>query len=494
MKRTFLLLSVVALIQICEARILNVPAQYGTIQSAINASVNGDTVLVAPGTYPENIIFRGKRIVLTSRFYLNSDPSFIVNTVIDGSAPSHPDSGSCVRIANGEDSTTVLQGFTLTRGYGTLWFDENGSARYWEGGGLLIALCSPTVKHNIIRNNNVNRTGGASTGGGGIRLGDGKPYILNNIIINNAGLYGGGIVSNYASPTIRNNIIAYNVVSPAIAGPTYGGGGIWVNGSHPGATVPNRIENNTIVGNYATGSGGSGAGGKGGGMLSAFSATINSRNNIVWGNTQTTGGQINVASGSTAIASYSDVEGGYTGTGNINAAPMFADTSFYLLAGSPCVDAGDTSAAFKDPPNPSNPSAAQWPSLGTLRNDMGAYGGPWRKVLGSILTSVEQRADETLPASFTLTQNYPNPFNPETKIQFGIPASGFVSLQVFDILGREVRTLLHEFKDAGKYEVTFSAKGGSASGGNAAGLTSGVYFYRLTANNFIQTKRMVLLR
>jgi hypothetical protein len=60
-----------------QSRIINVPSQYTTIQSAINASVNGDTVLVAPGAYRENVIFRGKKIVLTSRFYLNNDPAFI---------------------------------------------------------------------------------------------------------------------------------------------------------------------------------------------------------------------------------------------------------------------------------------------------------------------------------------------------------------------------------------------------------------------------------
>src|SRR5437867_3374851 len=235
-----------------------VPATYPTIQSAINASVNGDTVLVAPGSYLENIVFRGKRIVVTSRYALNSDPAYILSTIINGSSPSHPDSGSCVRFVNNEDSSAVLQGFTLTGGYGTLWDDEHGPGNhYWEGGGVLIALSSPTIKNNIIRNNNVNRPGGVSTGGGGIRLGDGAPRILNNIIMNNAGMYGGGIVSNFASPIISNNIIINNVVSPAISGqPTYGGGGLWVNGSVAG----NRIENNTIVGNSATGSGGSAAG------------------------------------------------------------------------------------------------------------------------------------------------------------------------------------------------------------------------------------------
>ncbi|MBI5471242.1 MAG: T9SS type A sorting domain-containing protein [Ignavibacteriae bacterium] len=492
MKILLLLTAVLVCFTTSSARILHVPANYTTIQSAINASVNGDTVLVAPGTYQENVIFRGKRIVLTSRFYLDANPSSIIqSTIIDGSNPSHPDSGSCVRIANGEDSTTILQGFTLTRGYGTLWQDENGAGRYWEGGGVLIALSSPTVRHNIIRNNDVNRTGGQSTGGGGIRLGDGSPYILNNIIINNAGMYGGGIVSNYASPTIRNNIVAYNVVSPAVAGrPTYGGGGMWVNGSRPGATFPNRIENNTIVGNSATGSGGSGAGGKGGGMLAAFSATINSRNNIVWGNTQTTGGQLNIASGSSVIATYSDVEGGYAGSGNINVTPNFAPTSFYLQTGSQCIDAGDTTAAFNDLPDLTNPGVARWPSLGGLRNDIGAYGGPGAVVIATILTSAPARGDG-IAAEFSLEQNYPNPFNPSTSITYYLPEVGgrksevgYVTLKVFDMLGREVATLVNEVEEPGTYTVQW----------NASSIASGVYLYQLSAGEFVQTRKLMVVR
>ena len=486
MKRIFSVTSLVVLTcSLALARIINVPSQYATIQSAVIASSNGDTVLVAPGTYRENIIFRGKTIVLTSRFYLDSDPSYIARTIIDGSAPAHPDSGSCVRITNGEDSTTTLQGFTLTGGYGTLWRDEHSSGRYWEGGGVLIALSSPTIKHNIIRNNNVNRPGGASTGGGGIRLGDGRPYILNNIIINNAGMYGGGVVSNYASPTIRNNIIAFNVVAPVVAGtPTYGGGGIWVNGSLAGAVVPNRIENNTIVGNAVTGSGGSGAGGKAGGMLAAFSATINSRNNIVWGNTQSIGGPLNVASGSILNATFSDVEGGYAGNGNIDLNPQFADTSFYLQSTSPCVDAGDTSVAFNDPMNPSLPLQALWPSRGGLRNDIGVYGGSFRRILGTILTSVVEHTHDAVPASVALEQNFPNPFNPTTTIVFRIAEPGLTTVRVFNTLGEEVATLVNDNCDAGEYRISY----------DGSDLSSGVYFYRLSSVGLVATKRMLLVR
>ena len=109
-----------------------------------------------------------------------------------------------------------------------------------------------------------------------------------------------------------------------------------------------------------------------------------------------------------------------------------------------------------------------------------------------------------------LYQNYPNPFNPNTKIKFEIPlrppllkgeseAGGFVTLKVYDILGNEVATLVNEVKQPGVYEVEFSvgqdsspdiASGISAKGGYA----SGIYFYKLTAGEFTQTRKMVLLR
>ena len=94
----------------------------------------------------------------------------------------------------------------------------------------------------------------------------------------------------------------------------------------------------------------------------------------------------------------------------------------------------------------------------------------------------------TIPAEYKLEQNYPNPFNPTTKIRYSIANVGsglaLTELKVFDILGNEIATLVDEQKEAGYYEVEFAA----------TQLASGVYFYRLQAGNFIQTKKMILLR
>lgn len=100
-----------------------------------------------------------------------------------------------------------------------------------------------------------------------------------------------------------------------------------------------------------------------------------------------------------------------------------------------------------------------------------------------VITNISGNTNE-IPLQFSLSQNYPNPFNPETRIQFAIPEAGFVKLKIFDILGREVHTLVNEHKNAGQYIIDF----------NASGLSSGTYFYRLEAGDFNDVKRMILLK
>ena len=108
--------------------------------------------------------------------------------------------------------------------------------------------------------------------------------------------------------------------------------------------------------------------------------------------------------------------------------------------------------------------------------------GVWRRPL-SEMTSVE-RLSTDLPTHFSLDQNYPNPFNPATTISFGVPSKSFVSLKVFDALGREVSSLVEEELTAGTYSQKW----------NAEGVASGVYFYRLQAGSFVETKKLLLLR
>lgn len=117
-----------------------------------------------------------------------------------------------------------------------------------------------------------------------------------------------------------------------------------------------------------------------------------------------------------------------------------------------------------------------------------------RRIEDMLLTmriiDIESESDEVanLPFEYKLSQNYPNPFNPVTTINFSIPKQGNVTLKVYDVTGKEVRTLINEQRSAGNYTVSFSATGGGSS------LSSGVYFYRLESGDFKETRRMILLK
>ena len=113
---------------------------------------------------------------------------------------------------------------------------------------------------------------------------------------------------------------------------------------------------------------------------------------------------------------------------------------------------------------------------------------PPRFVCGKCLVKpdrwVDIRETGNIIYKYSLKQNYPNPFNPTTQIKFQIPESSIVSLKIYNMLGQEVAELLNEIKTAGVYDVTF----------NAANLASGTYFYRLQSGNFIQTKKLMLIK
>jgi len=116
---------------------------------------------------------------------------------------------------------------------------------------------------------------------------------------------------------------------------------------------------------------------------------------------------------------------------------------------------------------------------------IGEYNGNFHfyKNLFSPLTDVKDQFSE-LPLSFILNQNYPNPFNPVTTIRFQLTESGYTTLKVYDILGKEITVLVNEYKTAGSYQVYFDAKQ----------LSSGTYFYTLQSSGQSITKRMMLIK
>jgi parallel beta-helix repeat protein len=352
--------------------VIRVPVDQPTIQSAIDATVAGDTVLVAPGTYVENINFHGKAITVESEQGAQA-------TIIDGNL-----TGPVVTFTSGEGLASVLRGFTLQRG--------DASGQVLEGGGVSIYNSSPTIQANIITNNRACDSGAGidadfswgliegniitnntqfgcsgGVGGGGISLGGySEAKVIDNVITGNSWSASGGGIALFAAgrPTITGNVIRGNSAGSS-------GGGIYmVNDSDA------RIIQNTIVGNHA----GQGGGvfwsvpygsqgpilvnntiadnqGQGSGIFAGgFDAFAQLLNNIIVG----APGQSAIYCGeaydpsppditlnnvfSPGAPAYAGTCGDLTGTnGNISADPLFVDpptNDYHLGAGSPSIDAG----------------------------------------------------------------------------------------------------------------------------------------------------------
>src|SRR6266851_4998488 len=391
---------------------IHVPAGQPTIQSAINAANNGDTVLVAPGTYIENINFNGKAITVTS-----SGGHSV--TIIDGGAK-----GSVVTFTTGETASSLLSGFTIRNGQ-----SDPNSPGLGAGGGILVGSASPTISGNVITGNraitgagisvqngsptiqNNNITGntqccGSGGGGGGIHLSGNaptpaSPKVIGNTITNNiiaSGGNGGGILVDYSvSPTIQNNLIQGNVTFN-------NGGGVALTISGFANLIQNVIANNsstggsgggvfisapgsssfTIIGNTITGN--TASDNTSGAYISALSAPFPFTNNIVVAAASQTAMTCDPANGALSPNfSHNDVYSGglthagncdfTTNPGNISSDPLFmsaANGDVHLKLGSPAIDVGDSTA-----PNllatdfDGNPRTGLVNGVTTI--DMGAY-------------------------------------------------------------------------------------------------------------------------
>ncbi|MCF7956403.1 MAG: hypothetical protein K9M75_11415 [Phycisphaerae bacterium] len=205
-----------------EPMTLHVPSvSHSTIQGAIDSSSNGDTVIVAPGIYTENINFLGKAITVTSEN--PGDPAIVANTIIDGGG-----AGSVVTFATSEGPDSVLSGFTITGGTGTL-NDSLGGDIYW-GSGVYCWEASPRIKNNVITGNDGTIN---NVYGGGVGCYNCQAIISNNIIKDNSSYAGGGICVIGGDAEIISNLISDNVAD-------VGGGVVLIGG---------RLIGNTIVAN-----------------------------------------------------------------------------------------------------------------------------------------------------------------------------------------------------------------------------------------------------
>jgi len=289
-----------------SASIINVPDDYLHIQEAIDYSVDGDTVLLQPGTYIENLNFNGHNIILGSLFLITGDTSYIYSTIIDGDQ-----SGPVVSFENGEDSGAVITGLTV----------QHGHSR--NGGGIYCENSSPIINNNIISNNSASGELYNIGCGGGIYCINSDPVIINNTIYRNAANHeGGGIYCNNSNPVIINNIISENRVFSA------NGGGICCCTSNP------IIRNNTIIRNST------GFDGTGGGIYCHDSVPV-IKNTIFWNNTLP---EIYSDNSSQPAITYCSIANQYEGEGNINVNPQFINPNYgnyNVCLQSPCIDAGD---------------------------------------------------------------------------------------------------------------------------------------------------------
>jgi hypothetical protein len=349
-----------------------------SIQTAINATTDGDTVSVAAGTYVENINFNGKNIAV-----IGADSS---NTIIDGDS-----SGSVVLFNSGEDSTAILKKFTLKNG-----FASSTEVFLDMGGGVLCVGSSPTLSELIIANNSTTGWGGGITmynsnaklsnsivrnnsttwlGGGGMVIQSHSYAKITNvkIIDNLSGSGGGGISCANSSPVLKNVLIMGNNV-----GSFNEGGGMEIGGPSDTPTLINvTITKNTATGQPA-----------GGIMFSGGSANI--INSIIVDNYPQDINFNSGASASTINVSYSYLEGGLDsiitnnngtvtwGSGNIDLDPHFVDPEngdYHLADWSPCIGTGlDTSIVsstdIEGNPRP-NPAGSN-PDMGAYENALGA--------------------------------------------------------------------------------------------------------------------------
>ncbi|HKV64223.1 MAG TPA: choice-of-anchor D domain-containing protein [Candidatus Acidoferrum sp.] len=354
---------------------IHVPAEQPTIQAAINAAADGDTVVVAAGTYKENIDFKGKAITVMSV----SGAATAAATIIDGGKVDY-----VVKFVTSEGPASVLDGFTVTNGFpgginigGSAPTVQNSTITAnsgCSGIGINIGGAAPLIKNNII-SNNVQAGCSGGVGGGGIEVigaSNGAQIIGNTITGNNAGsgVNGGGIGLWTPGPVlIQDNFIRGNTAS--------NGGGI--GGANDTSGV--RIIENVITGNMALGTGGgieidntvslvlgntiagNDAPGGGSAFYGAFFTTTGAMtfsNNIFVGKpAQSAVGCRAFDTASPPVFSFNDVftSGGpnygsicldQTGkNGNISADPVFVNSAasdFYLQAGSPAIDAGSNAA------------------------------------------------------------------------------------------------------------------------------------------------------
>ena len=480
----------------------------------------------------------------------------LTNVIITGNTAGV--NGGAMALWDGTVSslTNVTISGNTAGGYGGAFYASNsnptltdvtitGNTAESEGGGMYLYLSDPTLTHSTISNNTASQGGGMSLDQSNATLT--HVTLSNNIcVLSNYSYYystwGGGMYLYLSDPTLTHVTISGNT------GGDYGGG--------MSLTTSNPILTHvTISGNTAD---------YGGGIELYDNSDATLINSIIWDNSPES---ILIWDSNTdaAITTYSDIEGGWEGEGNINADPLFteADNGDYTLqSNSPCIDTGtadidgdgeeditdyfglapdmgafefviagptglqftieDTSVTLTwDPITDDNLTLMFYKvdrstdSLFTtdlvaniahenffIDNDLEwdteyyyrvtAFFGFWSgysDVISVILNWMYISDSDGIPTSYKIHQNYPNPFNPVTTLRYDLPEDAVVNITIYDMMGRQVRTLVSSQQTVGYKSVLWNATNDAGSP-----VSAGLYFYMIQAGEFRQTRKMVLVK
>ena len=322
---------------------------------------------------------------------------------------------------------------------------------------------NPRLDNIIISNNHSNM-------GGGLAVYQSEP-ILENITIseNETSNSGGGVYIQNSSPQFNNTLISDNSA-------TNYGGAIWIHeNSRP---IFNRT---TLAYNTAF---------QGNAIVMSDSANPVIINSIIWGSASNPNDVFSYTESgfdpNFITFLYSDYQLGADGVlgesvtvnwleGNLSADPLFNFPStvydYSLQTASPCIDAGINTFVLDgetivdlqpDQYNGSNPDMGCFENMGTVGINHKGF----------------------VPTDFKLSQNFPNPFNPTTTIHYDLPKQSYVNVTIYDLLGQRVKTLIEQNQDAGYKSVQW----------DATNISSGMYFYQIRVGEYVQTRRMILLK
>ena len=402
MKAKVIILSCLIFI-VLKAETHYVPEDFPSIQNAIDASTNGDTIIVSTGVYFENINFNGKSITVTSRYIIDNDPLIVGSTLIDAQGIA-----SGVTFSSGEGQESVIAGFTIQNGIGNNEDPDGNGSFYTYGGGIYCEDSSPLIKDCIIKDNIANQGGGAGifcynaspvfegcyifdnetddVGGGFYARTGSSPEFYDCTFLNNTAEFGGGCyIRNESSPILSNVIFNQNTANNSggaiaikddvnlsaiqvviVDNEAEGlGGGLYVNDASPelsfcliadnfsgaggGAYIRDPstvVMTNTTVANNSAGS-------YGNAVYMRDGATLNLLNTIVWGNGTS---QIYFRPEGQDLelnSSYSIIENGQAGievnnngdlnwgNGNLTDDPFFCPQgNYYVRENSPVLNSG----------------------------------------------------------------------------------------------------------------------------------------------------------